>query len=99
MGMTMDFTCPACGLKGHVSGGEDCGMIAATTTIYCLTCQALQDAVVEEEMFAPTPRTVEPRCETRKSHPIKIWNREQVCPRCGQGLLEQDPNGEVIMWD
>lgn len=96
--MTLDFNCPACGLKGHVSGGYDAGMISVTTTIYCLTCQTLQDAVIEE-MFEPVPREIEPRCEKRKSHPIKLWNREQPCPRCGQGLMEEDPNGEVTMWD
>ncbi len=99
MGMTLDFFCPACGLEGHVSGGEACGMIAATTTIYCETCQTLHDALISREPFAETPRLIEPRCRRRKSHPIKLWNRELPCPRCGQGTLVEDPNGSVMMWD
>lgn len=99
MGMSLDFLCPACGLEGHVSGGEDCGMVAATTTIYCETCQTLQDAVVVKERYAIPVKEIEPRCRRQKSHPIKLWNREQLCPRCGQALLEEDPNGDVVLWD
>lgn len=94
-----DFLCPACGLESHVSGGEDRGMIAATTTIYCETCQTLQDALMAEELYANPPKEIAPRCEKRKSHPIKLWSRDQPCPRCGQALLKEDPNGIAIMWD
>lgn len=99
MGMRVEFICPACGLKGLVSGGPDCGMVAATTTIYCLTCQTLQDAVVEEERYTLVPCLIEPRCEKRKSHRIKLWNRDEPCPRCGQGLLKEDEAGTIVMWD
>lgn len=99
MGMTLDFLCPACGLEGQVSGGPDCGMVVGTTTIYCLTCQTLQDAVVAEELYAIPLKEIAPRCQKRKSHPIKVWNKEEPCPRCGQALLKEDPNGAVIMWD
>jgi acetone carboxylase gamma subunit len=99
MGMSRDFLCPACGLAGNVSGGGDCGMMDATTTIYCETCQTLQDAVVVKELYAIPPKEIAPRCEKRKSHRIKLWNREQLCPRCGQAHLQEDTNGTVIMWD
>jgi hypothetical protein len=95
----MDFICPACGLTGNVSGGEDGGMIEATTTIYCETCETLQDATVVDQLFADPPREVAPRCEKRKSHPLKLWNREQPCPRCGQALLTEAPGGTILMWD
>ena len=99
MGKTLDFSCPVCGLAGHVSGGGDGGDFAATTTIYCETCQTLQDAWVAEELPGATSHEIEPRCEKRKSHPIKLWNKDEPCPRCGQALLEIDPNGTVVMWD
>lgn len=99
MGMSLDFLCPACGLAGHVSGGEACGMMTATTTIYCETCQTLQDAVVAEELDSDPPKETAPRCKRRKSHRIKLWSHEQLCPRCGQAPLQEDPNGSVTMWD
>lgn len=99
MGMRVEFICPACGLKGLVSGGEDCGMVAATTTIYCETCETLQDALVSEVPFDTAPRQIEPRCEKRKSHRIQVWNRDQPCPRCGQALLKEDEAGITLMWD
>ncbi len=99
MGMSIDFHCPACGLKGHVSGGEDVGMLAVTTTIYCVTCETLQDAAVAEDVLAEPHVRTEPRCEKRKRHRIKLWNRDEPCPRCGQGLLQEAENGMVTMWD
>ena len=99
MGMLQDFICPACGLKGHVSGGEDSGMLAATTTIYCETCGTLQDAEVVKNLLSYPPRRFKPRCEKSKTHPIKIWNRNEPCPRCGQNLLQEAADGVVTMWD
>jgi Zn finger protein HypA/HybF involved in hydrogenase expression len=99
MGMLQDFTCPACGLNGHVSGGEDCGMLAATTTIYCESCDNLQDAVVVKDLFSIPPRRHKPRCGKSKSHPIKVWNHNELCPRCGLANLKVAENGLVTMWD
>jgi len=99
MGMNVDFICPACGLKGHVSGGDDYGMIAATTTIYCVPCDNLQDAEVEENVLAEPPVRTEPHCAKHKHHRIKLWNRDEPCPRCGKALLQVDEQGEVTMWD
>lgn len=99
MGMLQDFTCPACGLKGHVSGGEDCGMLAVTTTIYCKTCDTLQDAIVEKCCVSVPARRIKPRCEKSRLHPVKFWNQNELCPRCGQSLLALDEHGSVTMWD
>lgn len=99
MGMCIDFICPACGLTGGVSGGDDRGMIDVTTTIYCETCQTLQDAVVFREFSSAPNREIPPRCEKRKRHPIKLWSRELPCPRCGQALLGEDPGGTIVTWD
>ena len=99
MGMLQDFTCPACGLKGHVSGGEDAGMLTATTTIYCETCDTLQDSTVEKCRVSVPARGIKPRCEKSKSHPIKVWSQNELCPRCGLANLKVAGNGLVTMWD
>lgn len=99
MGTLVDFTCPACGLKGHVSGGGDCGVLAATTTIYCETCDNLQDAVVVKNLLSIPHRHYKPRCEKSKSHSIILWNRNEPCPRCGRGSLELAQNGLETLWD
>ena len=99
MGAHVDYSCPACGLTGHVSGGEDCGMDTLTTTIYCKTCDQLQDVPVGVVPYALPEHHIEPRCRRRKSHRFQIWNREEPCPRCGKALLEMDENGNITMWD
>ena len=53
-------------------------MMVGTTTIYCLTCQTLQDAVVEKERYTLVPRVNEPRCEKRKSHRIRLCSRKSL---------------------
>ena len=98
MGMWLDFRCPACGLHGHVSGGPDCGMMAATTTIYCLTCGLLQDATERTREADGTLIPVALRCRRRKTHRIRIWNDEEPCPKCGQALMQQDL-GNFTLWD
>jgi predicted RNA-binding Zn-ribbon protein involved in translation (DUF1610 family) len=98
MGMHRDYLCPACGLKGHVSGGDDCGMVTETTTIYCETCKTLQDAVVKDWLAKNEPET-EPRCRRRKAHVVKRWTKEEPCPRCGKALLQEVAGGKVMMWD
>ncbi len=99
MGMCVDYFCPACGLKGHVSGGGDGGMRTSTTTIYCVTCDTLQDAVVVEDVRAEPPVQTEPHCAVHKHHRIQEWNRDEPCPRCGKALLQVDERGVVSMWD
>lgn len=99
MGMTFEHVCPACGLRGAVAGGEDCGEIHTKTTIYCATCESLQDAVTCENYLANPPVRVEPRCNKSKRHPVRVWNREQPCPRCGQALLHIDASAIVTLWD
>lgn len=98
--MLLDYRCPACGLEGHVSAGPDSGMEAATVTIYCVTCDRLEDVVViEENAWAPDAVPTEPRCSRRKRHPIKVWSKDDPCPRCGQALLEERPDGAETIWD
>lgn len=99
MGMHVDFTCPACGLTGHVSGKNDIGMRSCTTTIYCLTCDRLEDVTTGADLDTETPRSFEARCSKNKTHLIRRWNKAEACPRCGKALLKEDRDGNVTMWD
>lgn len=74
-------------------------MRTSTTTIYCATCETLQDALTCQNVLADPPVELEPRCGKRKKHPVRVWDREQPCPRCGKALLHIDESGPVAMWD
>jgi hypothetical protein len=94
----VDYRCPACGLAGHVSGGEDAGMLVMTTTIYCLTCETLQDVTVGKPPWTGEESRVDPRCQRRKSHRIQIWHRDLPCPRCGKARMTEDA-ADFTLWD
>ena len=98
MGESNSFICPACGLAGHVSGGEDAGECRLTTTIYCQACCELHDVPTSDIRLGKREKVV-PRCPRRKSHPIRLWNLEELCPRCGKALLELDEDGYSTLWD
>lgn len=104
MGQRRDYLCPACGLEGCVSGGEDVGMTCATTTIYCPACDRLRDVVVKDWFgrkgaTPDNPVVLEPRCTRRKAHAVKVWNVDLPCPRCGQTVLQPLEGGQQIDWD
>lgn len=98
MGAYMDFTCPACRLSGHVSGGLDAGMNSTTTTIYCSACEELQDAETGMHLDGPNAQTHAPRCQNQASHPIREWDQDQPCPRCGKGRMKM-MDGRITLWD
>lgn len=60
MGTLYDFHCESCGYHTEVSGGEDFGMISATTTILCENCKKLFDVEISDD--------AEPRA--RDSYPL-----------------------------
>lgn len=99
MGLRHDFLCPACGLTGHVSGGEDAGFSTETATLYCETCHTLQDGVVAESTGTPERRLLEPHCQVNPHHPTRLWNQHEPCPRCGHAQLIQAPSGKITLWD
>jgi Zn finger protein HypA/HybF involved in hydrogenase expression len=96
MGQTITFRCTACDYGANVSGGDDAGMAAETTTVECEHCKVLMDVVIgrREQGFVP----IEPRCVNRKDHRVRRWTSPGPCPRCG-ATMEEDSGDEVIQWD
>lgn len=99
MGARIEFSCPACGLSGRVSGGNDCGFETATTTIYCESCDNLQDVPTVLKLRLANERKVEPRCTKGESHPVRRWNLHEPCPRCGKAKLEFPAGRPSVLWD
>ena len=71
MGTSYQFICSKCDYEAVVSGGDDVGMACRTTTISCLDCGELFDAVIsdqpwekaagpsDEELVCPGPESDE----------------------------------------
>lgn len=95
MGESFTFKCSGCGYSATVSGGDDQGMIAKTTTIMCRACARLYDAVTGklEDGFAEIPI----RCPRSKKHTVERWTDPGPCPKCGKPM-EQDPDLHIL-WD
>ena len=74
-------------------------MNSSTTTIYCLTCDRLRDVVTGLHLDAANARRLEPRCPKRKSHPFRLWNSKEPCPRCGKALMKMKDHGGFTLWD
>ena len=77
MGTTYDFICNACGYTTEASGGNDVGMICATTTILCQECRELYDIVISEEPWLFVNNYQEPNkericCPESKEHKCRL---------------------------
>lgn len=94
MGVASNFTCPVCAYEALVSGGDDAGMLGATTTISCARCRKLYDVMVwrTEE----PDEWMEPRCPQNPAHPVARWTAPGPCPKCGG---EMRPGDVVALWD
>jgi Zn finger protein HypA/HybF involved in hydrogenase expression len=93
MGQRFELQCPTCAYTAQVNGGEDAGMIGVTTTITCLDCQKLYDAVTWK---AATGLERTPTCPKRKTHRIELWTHPGACPKCGSSMAE---TGLTALWD
>lgn len=49
MGAEIELTCEACGYEAWTSGGDSVLMRGLRTTVHCLDCKALYEAVVSED--------------------------------------------------
>jgi Zn finger protein HypA/HybF involved in hydrogenase expression len=107
MGTLYEFKCPACGYSAEVSGGDDVGMNAVTTTVSCKTCKKLFDAVISQEPWAVVTfdepgRLLDPGfkveiyCNKSRRHKVESWTFPGPCPRCGT-IMEK---GQMLCkWD
>lgn len=86
MGEWFQFECKRCGYKAEVSGGDDCGMASATTTILCKTRHKLYDVEIEENPATARRRAAPSRCPKSPAHPRQRWNHPGPCPRCSHTM-------------
>ena len=97
MGTLFAFVCESCGYEAEVSGGEDCGMAQATTTILCADCKELYDVPVSNDAIKRNPaREVPIRCPKSQSHRSCLWRRPGPCARCGAIMTR---GAETVIWD
>jgi hypothetical protein len=96
MGALFAFRCPDCGYRAEVSGGDDAGMIASTTTVTCSECRKLYD--ITTGWHAETAHRKQPkfRCPKGADHHIERWKAGGPCPVCGAAMRN---DGETLLWD
>lgn len=103
MGTSHDYICNQCGLKGHVSGGTDAGLMACVKTMYCDQCDKLVNVVTDwtgaechGEAITEEDKKSIGRCDCGHC-PTIAWNHGDPCPKCN-GTVECD-EGVTSMWD
>ena len=99
MGALCSFRCPACGYRAEVSGGDDCGLSWASTTIVCEDCLQLYDIVTGPALVSETSdhrKRGKFRCPKRPGHRIERWIALGPCPVCG---TEMQNDGLAVLWD
>ena len=101
MGGWLEFKCGSCGYEVMVSGRDDVGFSARTTTVLCNDCEKLYDVVTFKVPGGmgterkPTG-TIEPECPKSNEHAIRRWTHPDVCPKCGDEMLMGD---KLTLWD
>lgn len=106
MGTLYKFKCPKCRYSAEVSGGDDMGMYATTTTIMCKTCKELLDVTTSKQPYPETLNPPEPsftpwvrrtiQCTKSASHEVERWKFPGPCPKCGKTMKQ----GEITCcWD
>jgi len=95
MGNIYEFKCPKCHYAVEVSGGDDCGMVSATTTILCKECKKLYDVMIGSAPLNENSYST-PICPEKRGHTVRRWTYPDVCPKCGAMIKK----GElVLLWD
>ena len=100
MGTRKRHFCSQCDYEAIVSGGDDVGMLAATSTIYCYDCENVLDVVTAEEPWLAMDDDWVPidyRCNYSATHRVALWGYPGECPKC-KSTMEIDENN-LIMWD
>lgn len=83
MGEMFDFKYPSCGYAEMLSGRDDCGMTAATTTILCQDCKKLYDVLISSKAWDANSYE-EPFCPKNRYHNIRRWKHPEFCQKCGE---------------
>ena len=101
MGTWNRYFCRKCPYEAFVSGGDDVGMAAATSTVRCYDCQEIKDVVTTEEPWLAMDKDWVPTefyCDKSKSHRTELWNHPRKCPKCDRSMIV-DKDFSPIMWD
>ncbi len=100
MGAWIEFRCGVCGYEAMVSGRDDFGFVARTTTVLCEDCEELYDVVTSrrtmrtEKGFDRSEK--EPECPKSGRHTVRRWEHPGACPKCGH---EMGIGEKITMWD
>ena len=100
MGTRKRHFCSQCDYEATVSGGDDVGMAAATTTIHCHNCKEISDVVTTNEPWLATDKDWVPtdyHCNRSEDHRVELWVGPSECPKCSN-TMEVDLNS-TIDWD
>jgi rubredoxin len=101
MGAYYIFTCPECGYKAEIVGGQDRGISACLQTMICMNCSILvdvhmgryeQDIQTGKEIFIPENG----KCPECFGTNLEAWEKHGPCPKC-VGVMKR---GEMVaLWD
>ena len=100
MGQWYRYFCGQCDYEATVSGGDDIGMGAATTTIHCYNCKEISDVVTTKEPWLATDKDWVPtdyHCNRSEDHQVELWAGPSECPKCSN-TMEVDLSF-IIDWD
>jgi hypothetical protein len=100
MGTWYKFFCNQCSYEAGVSGGNDVGMFAETSTIHFFDCQEIMDVLTTEEPWLAMDDDWVPidyRCNHSATHRVGLWGYPGECPKC-KSTMEIDETS-LIMWD
>ena len=100
MGQWYRYFCGQCDYEATVSGGDDIGMAAATTTIHCYNCKEISDVMTTDEPWLATDKDWVPteyHCDRSATHRVALWVGPGECPKCST-TMEVDPIVDVL-WD
>jgi len=100
MGTRKRHFCSQCDYEAMVSGGDDVGMLAATSTIHYYDCEKILDVVTAEEPWLAMSDDWVPtdfHCTQSETHRVALWVGPAECPQCST-VMEVDLSF-TIDWD
>ena len=101
MGTWNRYFCRKCPYEAFVSGGNDVGMAAATSTVRCYDCKEIKDVLTTEEPWLAMDKGWVPTefyCDKTKAHRVELWKHPRKCPKCDRSMIG-DKTYPTIMWD
>ncbi len=87
MGAWLEFRCEWCGYEAMVSGRDDVGLVARTTTVLCEDCEALYDVVMSRSTMGTEKggdrSEIEPECPKSSRHTVRRGSIPVRVPSAG----------------